>query len=141
MIYSKPRIQPIQSSASESESSTMSDMTPLYKSILDDYIGTKKGSLFKSIEKAASESTEKNIMKKYVEIYKRFHDEYTERAREVPLGAKTQKYMGIAEFCQLGFRILLNNNSSSIIERAFSDSCRCIKGQRTRLRNDFKTTH
>lgn len=119
----------------------MSDMTPLYQSILDDYIGIKKGSFFKSIQKAASDSPEKNIMKKYAGIYKRLHDEYTEMAREVALGGKTQKYMGIAEFCHLGYRILLNNNSSSIIERAFSDSCRCIKDQRTRLRNVFKASH
>ena len=119
----------------------MSDFRPVYELVIDDYIGARRGSFFKTLQQKSAEMQEHygdNMMKKYAYIYKALEEAYIAKSKLVTLGSKAQEYLARAQFCALAHFVLRNSNSSSILERSFSSACRSIQGNRYQTRNVFK---
>ena len=131
----------VYSSESESENSSSSDFQCLFESVLDDYLGVKKGgNLFKNLERKTANrlDSEDNQMKFYSYLYRAFELEYLAKSKRVEIGSKSQDYLSKAQFCNLAVLTLENGNSSAILERAFSSSMRCLTQNRHQLRHDSK---
>jgi len=78
-------------------------------------------------------------MKQMVLIYYQFEKEYLERASDSRVDPKKKEiYLARALFCKVAQQILRNSNSSSILERCFSNALRCVSDKRVHLRNIFK---
>ena len=116
----------------------MSNFQPYFESVLDDYMGIKKGTVYKNIQRARQENPEENPMKFYAYLYRSYEKVWLDKSKRIELGSKAQEYLARAYFFYLAHMILRNSNSSAILERSFSNSLRCLTDNRYQLRHDFK---
>ena len=135
---SKKSAMLVSSSESETESTRIrsDERESIYNAVLDDYLGIRPGSLNKSIKKAL-EGKKDVTMYELATLYLDLEHDYAKRANCVDISRKKWEYEAKAAFCRVGHMSMRNCNSSSILERAFSDSMRSVAGRRASLREVF----
>lgn len=74
--------------------------------------------------------TESRGAKKWVEFYARMQIGYAKKAERATNVLKMQRSNGKAIFCIAAIDSLRNSNSSSVLERSFSDALRCVSDKR-----------
>lgn len=74
-----------------------------------------------------------NEYRRFAKIWHFFEMGYTKRSQRADSGTKVELYSGRAKMAKKGKMILQNSNSSSILERSFSDSLRSVAGRRVTL--------
>ena len=61
-----------------------------------------------------------------------------EKSAQCVSATKVLQCRGRALFCHVAYSTLRNTNSSSILERSFSDALRAVADRRSKLRNVLK---
>lgn len=124
------------SSESESERSDVDDREQLFRKVIDDYT-TWDSAFAKSFIKAMPQFRQYNIYKRFAIIYRTFEDGYIQKAEKTDSKSKEREYLARVIFCQVAHTTLRNSNSSSILERSFSDAIRSCSDRKTSKRNVF----
>ena len=131
-----------ESEADSSQSQSQADKLKIFESVINDYLGEtdqkgKIGSLHKSILEYSTRH-HKNEMKQKALMYLKLEKAYMQKVDETKHEGKKTLYKARALLCHIASQILRSSNSSSIIERCFSDSLRSVSDKRVQLRNIFK---
>lgn len=71
----------------------------------------------------------------FAELYARMSKIYFDRAEKSDSGSKMQQLRARALFCDSAGDSLRTSNSSSLLERSFSDALRSVADKRVKLRN------
>ena len=127
-------------SGSESSRSGRNDYderAKLFGDVVDDYLGYKKGSIFKSFNKKFG-GKEDVSMEEYARFFLSLEQEYTKLAKDTDKPKKKRAlYEARAIFAKVAHMTLRNANSTSILERAFGECMISVAGRRVALRNIF----
>lgn len=91
-----------------------------------------------SLSKESETETETKGARKYAELYSTMEDMYFTKAANSDNAKKMQQYRARAVFSHVAYTSLRNSNSSSILERSFSDCLRSLADKRVKLRNVFE---
>ena len=94
--------------------------------------------IFLSLFKASEEQSELKEPRKYAELHAKMEKMYFEKSAQCGSASKELQFRGRALLSHVGYKSLVNTNSSSILERSFSDAVRAIADRRTKLRNVLK---
>ena len=89
---------------------------------------------FLSLFKASKEDGPEKELKKWAEIYSQMEEIYFEKSQNCTSPAKAVQQRGRSMLCRSGFKNLRLTNSSSLMERSFSDCLRAVSDKRSCLR-------
>ena len=126
------------SSDTDTEVSNRESQSVIFRKVVDDY--TDSNSPFaKTFFKSKNEyETEPNRYKRYAMLYRLYADGYTRRALKSDSKSKEREYKARVLFCRVAEMALRNGNSSSILERSFSDAIRSCSDKKNNRRNVFR---
>ena len=136
----------IVSSESETEvgpTSDLQDRKNLFRSVIDDYLGEKPSTFHKSMLKGlGGTNPETNPetnpdMEKFARLYLTFDQEFAKRAKIATDPKKAAEARARSTFSRVAHITMRNANSSSILERSFSDCMRSVADRRVVLREIF----
>ena len=131
----------VSSESADSQNSFMdhpeSEQVAMFKKILADY-ANYNSSFSKSIRKAMLEMREENQYRKFALIFREFEIGYLKMSNRATLKTKREEYHRRAMFCRVGLMSLLNGNSTSVLERSFSDCVRSCSDRKVTKRNVFR---
>ena len=105
---------------------------------MDEYC--TNGSISRSIIRAKAEIKDENQHKRYAIIYRELHKCYLKRSTKMELGVKQEETYGRSMLTLTGEMSLRNSNSTSSLERGFSDSLRSCSDRKNKKRNVFDKT-
>ena len=126
------------SSGDENDAIT-NDNEYLFKQIVDEYCCSNESNskLATSIINAMS-IKDKNQYRRFATIFRKLEIQYLNRAKKYKEGSKKWKEnYARSLFAKVAQMSLRSGNSSSELERAFSDSLRCCESRKSKKRNVF----
>ena len=91
-----------------------------------------------SLSKESETETEAKGARKYAELYSKMEEIYFTKSGQSDNAKKMEQYKARALFCRVAYTSLRNSNSSSVLERSFSDCLRSLADKRVKLRNVFE---
>lgn len=124
------------SSESENERNE-NDPRAFFKKIVEDY-DECNSSFSKSIRKAMVSFQDENQYRRFAMIYREFEMGYLKKAAKERSVTKELEYKARAMFARVGHMSLRNLNSSSVLERSFSECIRCCSERKLQKRNVLK---
>ena len=126
----------IVSSESEADVTRTSEKYDLFKRIVDEYC-SENGTLSRSCKKTKDAIEDVNEYRRYAKIYRKLETLFLERSERSESSKKRNESYARAMFCRVAQMTLRNGNSSSILERSFSDSLRSCSDRKVKKRNVF----
>ena len=86
--------------------------------------------------KASKEKSNSKLAYKYAQIYAEMEKTNFERsAQNFHSASRREQLRGRALLAQVAYKTLRNTNTSTGLERSFSDMCRGVENKRAKIRN------
>ena len=126
----------IVSSESEAEASRANEKYALFERVVDEYCSVN-GTLSRSCVKAMDAIDDENQYRRFAKIYREMEKIFLAKSARAETSKKREESYARAMFCKCAHMTLRNGNSSSILERSFSDSLRSCSDRKVKKRNVF----